>query len=240
VGNSPKPKQGATRREAVEAMRRQQSQADRRRTVLMVVVAVVVGLGIVAATAVPAIVKAANDPKKKDVASFGVAAAEAGCSAPVSKTATGAGEHVDPGTHVDYAESPPAFGKHDGQYITDPRHFYATRDVPPVEKLVHSLEHGYTIVWYDATVKGAQLEALQGLATRMPEEKNPGRWFMVAPWTAQDASSRGAFPAGKHVAITHWGAKQGTWQYCAKPSGEAVEKFVAAHPYTDAPEPGGV
>lgn len=244
MGNTPKSKtsksrSGASRREVVEAMRRQEKATDRRRTILMVVVAVVVGMGIIAATAVPALVKSANDPKKQAVASFGVPEAQAACSPTSTATATGSGQHVDPGTHVDYPSGPPAFGTHDAAYITDPRHFYTPRDRPPVEKLVHSLEHGYTVVWYDETITGESLKALQDLAVRLPEDKNPSRWFMVAPWTKDDAAKRGAFPEGKHVAFTHWGKTEGATQYCGAVSGEALAKFVEAHPYTDAPEPGG-
>lgn len=242
MGNTPKSKSsksraGASRREIVEAMRRQEKATDRRRTILVVVVAVVVGLGIIAATALPALVKSANDPAKQPVASFGVPEAQAACTPTTTAAATG--QHVDPGTRVDYPTSPPAFGTHDGAYITDPRHFYTPRDRPPVEKLVHSLEHGYTVVWYDDTVTGDALKALQDLAQRMPEDKNPSRWFMVAPWTKDDAATRGAFPDGKHVAFSHWGQSQGALQYCGAVSGEALAKFVDAHPYTDAPEPGG-
>ena len=69
--------------------------------------------------------------------------------------------------------------------------------------------------------------------------------FLVVPWTEADGK---AFPDGTHVALTHWsmgddpsGKKQvGVWQYCAAPSGEAVDEFVKDYPYTDSPEPGAM
>jgi hypothetical protein len=65
---------------------------------------------------------------------------------------------------------------------------------------------------------------------------------MVLPWEADDGDP---FPDGKHVALTHWSvsggndgtAQVGVWQYCAQPSGAAVESFVEDHPAADAPEP---
>ena len=49
--------------------------------------------------------------------------------------------------------------------------------------------------------------------------------------------------------LTHWSMggthgnpdeQTGIWQYCAKPSGEAVADFMDAYPYTDSPEPGAM
>lgn len=228
------------RRQTLEAMRAQQKSAERRKSLAIVAIAGVLGLGLVAVAAVPAYLNHRNDPLTKAVASFGVDKAGASCGDVITASAQGAGEHVESGTVVKYDTAPPMFGKHDGNFLTDPRHFYTAADRPPVEKLVHSLEHGYTIVWYDDTVQGAELTALKNLADRLPQDANPGRWFMVAPWTAQDVASRGAFPAGKHVALTHWGAKDGHRQYCAKVSGAVVASFVKAYPSTDAPEPGAV
>ena len=234
------PKQRVDRRAAVEEMRRAERAAARRRMIVLATVTGVVALGLIAAVTVPAIMGGNSAPARGAIAAIGVPAAQAGCADPITQPATGVNDHVEPGVTVRYDTAPPAFGKHDGQYITDPRHFYSPRDRPSVEKLVHSLEHGYTIVWYDDTVSGDQLQALRDLAVRMPKEANPGRWFIVAPWAAQDVANRGSFPKGTHVAMTHWGATDGVRQYCGKVSGAAVAAFVAKHPASDAPEAGGV
>lgn len=240
MGNTPKTKVETSRREAAAAMRAADDAARRRRNVITVAVAAVVAVAIIAAAAIPLWIRHQNDPRNHAISDFGVAAAQAGVTKETSKPAAGAGQHVQPGTVIDYPDNPPAFGQHDGEFITDPRHFYTREDRPPVEKVVHSLEHGYTVVWYDPTINGDQLQALKDLAVRVPEDKNPGRWFMVVPWTQADIKDRGAFPDGKHVAVTHWGKTDGYWQYADKVSGEMIADFIKRHPATDAPEVGGV
>ena len=75
---------------------------------------------------------------------------------PVKKAkANGNNNHIDPGTQIPYPEAPPAFGPHWGNYLqgSEIRNFYTVDDRPEVERMVHSLEHGHTILWYDDTVK---------------------------------------------------------------------------------------
>jgi len=229
-----------TRRETIEAMRRQQERAERRKTMIFVAIAVVVGLALIGAVAVPTYLESRNDPVKKELASFGVAPADASCDPIVTEKAEESGEasHVAEGTKVDYKTIPPSSGKHDGQWITNPRPFYTKDDRPSVEKLVHSLEHGYTILWYDSTVSGDQLKTIENIAKRADTEKSTDGRFIAAPLD----ESRGKLPEGKHVALSHWGAVEpgnAYRQLCAAPSGTAVEAFIKAHPYTDAPEPRG-
>jgi hypothetical protein len=102
-----------------------------------------------------------------------------------------------------------------------------------VEQLVHNLEHGYTILWYDDTITGAGRSELEDIAASAREQSQTRGKFIVAPWDAE----RGRLPEGKHVALTHWGAEQGHRQLCGKVSGAVVEDFVTQYPATDAPEP---
>ncbi|WOI45580.1 DUF3105 domain-containing protein [Acidovorax sp. BLS4] len=66
--------------------------------------------------------------------------------------------HVPVGTPVDYADAPPAFGAHWNEAGVAPapfaKKFYTDQDRPELEALVHNLEHGYTILWYDSTIAG--------------------------------------------------------------------------------------
>ena len=115
--------------------------------------------------------------------------------------------------------------------------FYTTDDKIPVEKLVHSLEHGHTILWYDSTITGDALKQVQDIANRARTLDASRNKFIAAPLD----ESRGKLPEGKHVALSHWGGGQAQKvfrQLCGAPSGGAVEAFVKAHPATDAPEPG--
>jgi hypothetical protein len=127
----------------------------------------------------------------------------------------------------------------------DKRRVYTTADVPAVETLVHNLEHGYTILWYDPSVEKAQAASFQALATKVNAMKESANKFLVVPWD----TTRGAFPAGKKYALSHWSAdvdpstgqvskQMGHRQLCAGLSTQVVETFVKQHPWSSAPEPG--
>ena len=223
------------RRAKIEAMRKAEQAKERRKSLLFIVIAAVVGLGLVAAAAVPAYLDSRNDPAKKDLDTFGVRSAAASCSPPTDDPATGGNDHKPDGTVVDYAQVPPSSGSHWAAPAFPARAFYTERDRPEMEQLVHNLEHGYTILWYDDTIKGAQLDALKDIAesARADDNVGPNQKFVVSAWD----DSYGDFPEGKHIGMSHWGAEQGHRQLCGKVSGEAVESFIEKYPASDAPEP---
>jgi hypothetical protein len=225
------------RREKIEALRREQQRSERRRTVLIVGISVAVALGLIAAAAVPLVRDWLDDPLRRDWAEFGVAAAAASCDAVTEDEPSGSADHRQDGERVDYASAPPTSGPHYLVPAPFTRKFYTPDDRPEIERLVHNLEHGYTILWYDPAVLDAQQETLQDLATKVTEsdevsEQVAGK-FLVAPWDTE----RGEFPEGNSFALTHWGAEQGFRQYCGDLSGEVVRDFVTAHPFSDSPEP---
>lgn len=227
------------RRATLEAMRRQQQARERRKTMLVVGIASILGLALIALAAVPAVLNRINDPARKAPASFGVAAPAAACEPEVVDTSAGESDHVPSGTRVDYPDFPPSSGRHDGSFLTDPQEFYERGQRPPVEKMVHELEHGYTVVWYGPGVTGQDLETLRDLSKRMGTEPATRGKFIAAPWEGR-AENRGDLPEGKSLALTHWGAGGKAYrQYCGAVSGEAIASFVQRHPSTDAPEPNG-
>jgi hypothetical protein len=84
---------------------------------------------------------------------------------------------TDPGrAHVPqatYTVDPPAGGDHDP--VPAPAGFYDRSDVPADGHHVHSLEHGFVVVWYrPGDVPAATVEGLRDLARRH-------RWVLVAP-----------------------------------------------------------
>ncbi len=88
-----------------------------------------------------------------------------------------ADELTDPGrTHVpaaSYRIDPPAGGDHDP--VPAAAGFYDDTDVPADGHLVHSLEHGFVIVWYrPAATAPTTLDGLRDLTRR-------DRWVLVAP-----------------------------------------------------------
>ena len=224
------------RRAKIEAMRKAEQAKERRKSMMFIVVAAVVGLGLVAAAAIPAYLDSRNDPANKDLASFGVSAASAGCSA--VKTSKGTNndtgrKHLEDGTVEDYKTVPPSYGPHWSAPVFPAREFYTSRDRPQMEQLVHNLEHGYTILWYDDTIKGDKLAELKDIATSARTNDAVGKKFVVSAWD----DSYGDFPSGKHIGMSHWGSADSYTQVCGKVSGAAVQTFIEDHPVSDSPEP---
>ena len=232
------------RRAVVEQLRREQQRSEKRRTRLIVAACAVVALAIIAVPAWQVFQQ--EKAAAGDLVTLGVAADEAGCQDIETKSAEGGNDHRPEGEQVPYPDAPPAFGPHYNVTAGFARKFYSDSDRPELEKLVHNLEHGYSILWYDETIadNGDDLAAVKAIAAKFEGDELSDK-FIVAPWTEEDGEP---FPDGTHVALTHWsmgdepsGDKQvGVWQYCAAPSGEAVSDFVEKYPYSDSPEPGAM
>lgn len=242
-----KPKKDADRRAVVEQLRREQQRKERRQGLMVVGAAVLVGALIIGA-AIWQFTKADTaSGSGSALAAVGVPASDAGCQDIVAKPAKGNNVHMPDGQKIPYEDAPPASGPHWGNYLMGAqlRKFYAVDDRPPVEQLVHSLEHGHTILWYDETIADddQQLSDLEAIARKFPSNTDFNDKFIAAPWTSDDGPG---FPDGAHVALTHWSmggtngnpeGQQGIWQYCSKVSGEVVEDFMKDYPYSDSPEP---
>ncbi len=235
--------QKLARRELIEKMQRDQARADKRRTTLIVTAAIVVGLAIIAFPAVKLIQQSIQ--KNQSIADIGASASAASCSPVSDNSASGTQDHVPEGTKVQYSTSPPTSGKHYPTPSEFGKTFYDKSDRPPVEELVHNLEHGYTILWYNDTIAGdgKQFDEIQKIAKgKLPSEAN-GK-FIAAPFHAADGK---AWPDGKNIAFAHWGGgggdqakQQGHLQYCGSVSGQALNDFIKKYPSTDAPEPNGM
>jgi Protein of unknown function (DUF3105) len=241
-----KGKKDSDRRAVVEQMRREQKRKERRKSLMIIGAAVTVGAIIIGYAVWAAIQESESDGR--DLASIGVAASEAGCQEVVTEKAAGNNDHRPENEDIQYDQSPPATGPHWGNFLTGTqiRKFWTTDDRPPVERLVHSLEHGHTILWYDETIADDDqaIDELRSIAGKFPSNTDFNDKFMAAPWTAEDGEP---FPDGTHVALTHWSmggtngnpeGQLGVWQYCSQVSGEVVEQFMEDYPYSDSPEPG--
>jgi len=233
-----KREKGADRRERLEAVQREQKAAQRKRNVTTAVVGVAAGALIIGGTLFAISNQQKNKPENRSASRYGVSASAAACDGVLESPSSSSGNHVGPGTntpketHVNYSTIPPTGGPHFPVWLESSINFYSVADKPKVENLVHNLEHGYTVVWYLPTLPADQVSALKGLSATIAA-KLPGNKFIVAPWD----TTRGDFPAGKTVAISHWGTKHGYRQFCGQVSGEAIQQFVDAHPSTDSPEP---
>ncbi|HEY3557843.1 MAG TPA: DUF3105 domain-containing protein [Kribbella sp.] len=223
----------------IEKMQREQAASDRRRTILIVICSIVVGLAIIAYPAI----KLIQDSRTKNQAltEFGVAASAASCDAITNDPATGSLDHRPDGEHILYSVSPPSSGPHYAVWAPFDKKFYSTSDRPPVENLVHNLEHGYTILWYKDTLPKDQIDQIERIAkSKLPETSN-GR-FIAAPYKQSEGKG---WPDGKNLAFAHWSAPDaaqksfGHRQFCGSVSGDALKQFMEKYPALDAQEPNG-
>jgi hypothetical protein len=240
------------RRAVIDDIRKKQKGAEKRRGYAIVGVCAVVAVLIVGAAAFRPVKDWWDERQFNDVDLADIGAAASTCDKITTKKADGNQQHVPTGTPVDYTTAPPAFGAHWNELGVAPvameKKFYAWSERPDLEALVHNLEHGYTIVWYDQTANddSDQIAQLRAIASKFPGDSNMRYKLKVVPWLPSDEDGK-KFPAGKHIAISHWSAggegqtdvtKQvGAFQYCGKVSGDALKDFMLKYPYTDSPEP---
>lgn len=228
------------RRAIAEQLRKEQARKERMRSLLILGACVLVVIGLLVAALIPYLSKQQADKKvaATPLTQVGVASSAASCDPPVKRSARGSGQHLPIGTKIPYPDAPPAFGPHWPNFLSGPeiRTLYTPADRPPLERLVHSLEHGHTLLWYDDTITpgSAPYTAIQAVADKL----GTSSYFMAVPWTKADGKP---FPSGRHIALTHWTGpqrQQGVTQYCGGVSGAVVKSFLDAYPPMDAPEPG--
>ena len=92
------------------------------------------------------------------------------------------------GTPLDILGNPPAFGQHYDVPAAMDRKFYTTADRPELGTLIHNLEHGYTILWYDETAAddADMMNEIRALAKKL--DTNDGNFrnkFKAVPWTSR-------------------------------------------------------
>jgi len=232
----------------VEQMRVEQARKERMRSLAILGGCVLIVVGLLG-VAVFKYVQDQRDSERLEnlaIENLGVTAAAAECDQIITKEPTGTnrsgvdGNHVDIGTPITYPDSPPAFGPHWPNFLTgtEIRNFYSPADRPELQRVVHSLEHGHTLIWYDDTITqgSTSYKDLEAIA-----EKYDGTttYVNILPWKSADGP---ALPDGKHVVLTHWAGsgddQKGIWEYCGKPSGAVIKDFVITYPNTDSPEPG--
>jgi hypothetical protein len=229
-----------SRRQLIEQMQRDQARADRRRTLVIVAVCIVVGLGIIAYPAI----RVVQDSRARSapLADIGVAAPQASCGEVIEDAAAGGSDHQPDGTSIDYTSAPPSSGSHYQTWAPFSRKFYTTDDRPPLGNLVHNLEHGYTILWYNDAVArdSAKTELIERISKSFGDSATQAGKLIAAPYGAKDGGD--AWPAGKSIAFSHWGggapeAQKSYRQYCGEISGAALKRFMDKYPGTDSPEP---
>jgi Protein of unknown function (DUF3105) len=241
----PTSKQRLTKAERKEEARRQRAELQRkmaktrrnRRMAMIVVVALVAGVGVYALTRPE---EARADPQEL-LATVDQARETAGCGpvedvGPYQPRSSDRSHIVAQVPLSTYASVPPASGPHNA--ITYGDGVYGTP--PPIDRVIHSLEHGAAVVWYSPDASGAQLERIRSFY----EEASVGGRVIVAPYDYPDQGPAGSLPGGAQMALVAWHRVQTcasvnlaaafgfTSMYAAPPFGE--------RPYRgNAPEAGG-
>jgi hypothetical protein len=237
------------RQRLIEETLKKQRSSEKRRGNVIIIAAVAVAVLILGVAAGPIILGRFQERAYADTPVNEIGAAPSVCQDVIEKEGSDVGGHVEQPQEVTYDTAPPAFGQHWNVLGVAPatftEKFYGENDRPPLEALVHNLEHGYTILWYDQSVaddsgKLAQIKAIARKFKESGDNMNFRNKFIAAPWLESDQDGDAKFPDGQHIAFTHWkgdtSTSVGVWQYCNDVSGEALVDFMEKYPYTDAPE----
>jgi hypothetical protein len=153
----------------LEEIRRRQRKAQVRKTAMIAVIA----LALVAAVGGIIVAKAAANRNKANLAKI---AKSGGCEAIKTFSNEGA-NHVTPPATVKYKTNPPTSGDHYGNTANTG----ILSPAPPDENLVHNMEHGHVIFWYNPDLDPTIITALQNIV-----KKDPSRLILV-PRSQMDA-----------------------------------------------------
>lgn len=120
-------------------------------------------------------------------------------------------QHVESGSDIDYAQSPPLSGEHWGRAVD--AGFYTER--PELPPLVHTLEHGAVVIYYDQATLTPEAEA----SLRAWASNHDGPWASIVVVPNPNAN-----PTGDYV-LTAWTHRLVIDDYDA----EAVKAFAAEY-----------
>jgi len=215
------------RRQRLEELRKQQKATERRKNFIFAGSAILVAIILIAAAVIPAYLHDRNKKAKEKTgfqASPTAAEKAAGCLGVHNDPVSPAAEHVE--TPIDYSKQPygdtrggtpplpPTGGEHNQVSLGSTTRFYPLSEKPRPERVVHNLEHGFIVAWYDSKLPASEVTKLQQLTT------NPAfsRLLVVGWW-------QGDLPADKHVVFTSWGRTD----RCSTVSDTVAQKFYADH-----------
>ncbi|HEX9693442.1 MAG TPA: DUF3105 domain-containing protein [Actinomycetota bacterium] len=95
-----------------------------------------------------------------------------------------------------YPSVPPASGPHGATPWS--RGVYSTP--PPIDQVIHSLEHGAAVVWYAPDVSGDELAKIEDFY----RDSSHGLKVIVAPYDYPDQGAEGTLPGGSTMALVAW------------------------------------
>jgi hypothetical protein len=219
------------RRQRVELQRKMAKSRRTRRVAIGVVLVLVAGVATVALTRP----QPAQANPADLLASVDQARETAGCG-PVEDVGSYQPKSQDRAHIVaalplsTYASVPPASGPHNAI----PWGAGVDTTPPPIDRVIHSLEHGAAIVWYAPDVSGKELDKIRAFYEGHNEA---GSRVIVAPYDYPDQGAAGTLPAGTQMALVAWH----TVQKCANVNLAAAFGFTssyAAPPFGERPYKG--
>jgi hypothetical protein len=114
-----------------------------------------------------------------------------------------------------YPSDPPASGPHSPATVG--AGIYTTP--PPIDQVIHALEHAAVVVWFAPSIGGDQeLARIEAFFARNGERNH----VIVAAFDYPDQGDAGSLPAGTTMALVAWHRLQ----LCARPSLAAAFSFV--------------
>ena len=166
---SKKLEQKQRRREAEEAKRKELRSASRRRNLITSVIALVI---------IGAVLALVLSDRQAENAPIGPASAqEAGCGE-VEEFDEVSREHIEEGSqHEPYNSDPPTSGPH---YSSPAEAQFFSSPVEP-ERVVHNLEHGQIVIWYQPDLPEETIGQLQDLV----EDAVP--FVLATPYSGGDS-----------------------------------------------------
>ena len=202
------------RRLAEERKKDALKKAHRRRNLVTTLIALAVAGGVVALVI--------NDRNRaaRELEDFGVAAAEANCGDVEEQEEQGA-DHIEVGTaHEPYTTNPPTSGPHYNSAGLGPVQtgFYEVATEAPPEGVVHNLEHGQIVIYYDPDAPDDVIADIE-LAVRSEP-------------SATVATPVAGIEGDANLVLTAWTVAQS----CEQVSMEVVNEFRSAYQGIIGPE----
>lgn len=159
----------------------------------------------------------------------GVPAGEAGCD-PVEEHEEEGNKHVAGGTEVQYEASPPTSGDHWPPELVTDAGFYP--DAVPEESLVHNLEHGQVVIWYDPA---ATSDVKDNLEKFTDTQNDPDALPAGATTPPIITVPYNGIPEGKTYVMTAWTRSQACSSYSLEAINAFRERFQGRSPEPIAP-----
>ena len=168
----------------------------------------------------------------------GTDASQGGCSDEESNAAEAAATTSTRAPTMEYAGVPPVSGKHWAQWPDIEKTLYAADERPELGELVHSQEHGWTMVWYDESIADddAAMANLEDVASQVDDADLTK--VVIVPWTTATTGTPSPTTRTWHspTGATTTTARSGDSSASSRTL-DAIIAFSERHPSSESNEP---